>query len=41
MNYDRALAQPYQKAFLEATEISLWPMYDAIRCPTMVLRGAE
>lgn len=41
MNYDRALAQPYQKVFLEATEISLWPMYDAIRCPTMVLRGAE
>ncbi len=41
MNYDRALAQPYQKAFLEAKEISLWPMYDAIRCPTMVLRGAQ
>lgn len=41
MNYDRAIAQPYQKAFLEAKEISLWPMYDAIRCPTMVLRGAE
>ncbi|EXI81162.1 MAG: Tropinesterase [Candidatus Accumulibacter appositus] len=41
MNYDRALAQPYQKAFLEAKEISLWPMYDAIRCPTLVLRGAQ
>jgi pimeloyl-ACP methyl ester carboxylesterase len=41
MNYDRAIAQPYQKAFLEAKEISLWPMYDAIRCPTMVLRGAQ
>ncbi len=39
MNYDRAIAQPYQKAFLEAKEISLWPMYDAIRCPTLVLRG--
>jgi len=41
MNYDRAIALPYQKAFLEAKEISLWPMYDAIRCPTMVLRGAQ
>jgi pimeloyl-ACP methyl ester carboxylesterase len=41
MNYDRAIAQPYHKAFLEAKEISLWPMYDAIRCPTMVLRGAQ
>jgi pimeloyl-ACP methyl ester carboxylesterase len=41
MNYDRAIAQPYQKAYLEAKEISLWPMYDAIRCPTLVLRGAD
>ncbi|MBP6708839.1 MAG: alpha/beta hydrolase [Candidatus Accumulibacter sp.] len=41
MNYDRAIAQPYQKAFLEAREISLWPMYDAIRCPTLVLRGVQ
>jgi pimeloyl-ACP methyl ester carboxylesterase len=41
MNYDRAIAQPYQKAFLEAKEISLWPMYDAIRCPTLVLRGVQ
>jgi pimeloyl-ACP methyl ester carboxylesterase len=41
MNYDRAIAQPYQKAFLEAKEINLWPMYDAIRCPTLVLRGAQ
>jgi len=41
MNYDRAIAQPYQKAYLDAKEIILWPMYDAIRCPTMVLRGAQ
>ena len=41
MNYDQAIAQPYQKAFLEAKEINLWPMYDAIRCPTLVLRGAD
>jgi len=41
MSYDRAIAAPYQKAFLEAKEVSLWPMYDAIRCPTMVLRGAQ
>ncbi|MEF8704347.1 MAG: alpha/beta hydrolase [Candidatus Accumulibacter sp. UW26] len=41
MDYDRAIAKPYQKAFLEAKEINLWPMYDAIRCPTLVLRGAQ
>ncbi|MBK7675156.1 MAG: alpha/beta hydrolase [Candidatus Accumulibacter sp.] len=41
MNYDRAIAEPYQKAFLEAKEINLWPMYEGIRCPTLVLRGAQ
>lgn len=41
MNYDRAIAQPYQKAYLDAKDISLWPLYDAIRCPTLVLRGAQ
>ena len=41
MNYDRTIAQPYQKAYLDAKDINLWPLYDAIRCPTMVLRGAQ
>jgi len=41
MNYDRAIAQPYQKAFLDAKEINLWPLFDAIRCPTLVVRGAQ
>ena len=41
MNYDPAIALPYQKAFLEAKEISLWPMYEAIRCPALVVRGAQ
>ena len=26
---------------LDAKDINLWPLYDAIRCPTMVLRGAQ
>lgn len=41
MNYDRAIAQPYQKVYLEAKDIDLWPLYDAIRCPTLVIRGAQ
>lgn len=41
MNYDRAIAQPYHNAYLDAKDISLWPLYDAIRCPTLVLRGAQ
>ncbi len=42
MNYDPAIAEPYRKAFLAAKEdVSLWPLYDGIRCPTLVLRGAQ
>ena len=26
---------------LSAGDIDLWPIYDRIRCPTLVLRGAE
>lgn len=41
MNYDRGIAQPYQKVYLDTKDIDLWPMYDAIRCPTLVVRGAQ
>lgn len=42
MNYDPAIAEPYRKAFLAAKDdVSLWPLYDPIRCPTLVLRGAQ
>jgi pimeloyl-ACP methyl ester carboxylesterase len=38
MNYDPAIALPFQKA--QARDIELWNYYDAIRCPTLLLRGA-
>jgi pimeloyl-ACP methyl ester carboxylesterase len=41
MNYDPRIAEPFRKAYLETKEVSLWPLYDAIRCPTLVLRGVE
>jgi pimeloyl-ACP methyl ester carboxylesterase len=41
MNYDSAIAEPFRKAFVDGKDVSLWPLYDAIRCPTLVLRGAE
>ncbi|HOL64828.1 MAG TPA: alpha/beta hydrolase [Accumulibacter sp.] len=41
MNYDRAIAQPYHKAYLDGKDIDLWPLYDPIRCPTLVVRGAQ
>ena len=39
MIYDPDIAQPFRKA--AAKDIVLWSYYDAIRCPTLLLRGAE
>ncbi|MES3024179.1 MAG: alpha/beta hydrolase [Pseudomonadota bacterium] len=42
--YDMALAQPFREATLESTkadEAALWAAYDAIRCPTLLVRGAD
>lgn len=38
MNYDPGIALPFQKAL--KNDIVLWPYYDAVRCPTLLLRGA-
>jgi len=42
---DPAVAQPFKAAatkdLLKAGEALLWQRYDAIRCPTLLLRGAE
>lgn len=38
MNYDPDIALPFRKAL--AKDIVLWSYYDAIRCPTLLLRGA-
>ena len=39
LHYDPAIAasSPVQSA---GADVTLWPMYDAMRCPTLVLRGA-
>jgi pimeloyl-ACP methyl ester carboxylesterase len=39
MNYDPAIALPFQKA--QTRDIELWNYYDAIHCPTLLLRGAD
>ncbi|MBE0621112.1 MAG: alpha/beta hydrolase [Burkholderiales bacterium] len=39
MHYDPAIAVPFGAAQSDK-DIELWPYYDAIRCPTLVLRGA-
>lgn len=40
MAYDPGIGEPFRKNPL-VEDVDLWPVYDAIRCPTMVLRGAE
>lgn len=39
MHYDPAIAVPFS-ASASDKDIELWPYYDAIKCPTLVLRGA-
>jgi pimeloyl-ACP methyl ester carboxylesterase len=40
-HYDPKIAQPYRASVPAEGDIELWPMWDAVRCPTLVLRGAE
>jgi pimeloyl-ACP methyl ester carboxylesterase len=39
-NYDPRIAEPY-RASIPEKDLELWPLYDAVRCPTLVLRGAQ
>jgi len=40
LHYDPQLAEPFRKLMPEK-DFELWPVWDAIRCPTLVLRGAQ
>ena len=40
MRYDPAIAQSFQST-TAGVEIDLWPIYERVRCPTLVMRGAE
>ncbi|WP_027134491.1 alpha/beta fold hydrolase [Geminicoccus roseus] len=39
MHYDPAIKQPFTQ--MEAADIDQWPLYQAITCPTLLVRGAE
>ena len=39
--YDPGIAVPFRQALDTGKDVELWPLYDAIRCPTLVVRGAE
>jgi len=38
--YDPQIAAPFKAAFVDQ-DIELWPLYDRVACPTLVVRGAE
>ena len=40
VHYDPAIAMPFASMDISA-DIESWPTWDAIRCPTLLLRGAE
>lgn len=40
MAYDPGLGEPFRKAFVYA-DVDLWPIYEAVSCPTLLVRGAE
>ena len=40
MHYDPKLAEPF-RVLMPEKDLELWPLWDAIRCPTLVLRGAQ
>lgn len=46
VHYDPAIAEPFRAAYgaqalagKKAEDLNLWPLFDAIRCPTLLLRG--
>jgi pimeloyl-ACP methyl ester carboxylesterase len=40
LHYDPKLAEPFRKLMPEK-DLELWALWDAIQCPTLVLRGAQ
>lgn len=40
LHYDPKIAEPFRKN-LPDKDLELWPLWDAITCPTLAIRGAE
>jgi pimeloyl-ACP methyl ester carboxylesterase len=40
LHYDPRLAEPFRKN-MPAGDLELWPLWDGIACPTLVIRGAQ
>ena len=39
-HYDPRIAEPYRRNMPDR-DLELWPLWDAIRCPTLLIRGAQ
>jgi len=39
LHYDPGLAAPFKEGF--GDDLSFWPLWDAVQCPVLILRGAE
>ena len=40
MHYDPKVSEPV-RALMPEKDLELWPLWDAIRCPTLVLHGTQ
>jgi pimeloyl-ACP methyl ester carboxylesterase len=40
LHYDPKIAEPFRKQMPEQ-DLEMWPLWDAVRCPTLVIRGAQ
>jgi pimeloyl-ACP methyl ester carboxylesterase len=41
MAYDPGIAEPFRQAMGDGKDVELWPVYEAVKCPTLLLRGAD
>lgn len=41
MAYDPGLAEPFRQDMGSGKDVELWPLYDGIKCPTLLVRGAQ
>jgi len=39
-HYDPRIAEPFRRQITDK-DLESWPTWDAVRCPTLVIRGAE
>jgi pimeloyl-ACP methyl ester carboxylesterase len=40
MHYDPRIAEPFRQLITDK-DVETWPAYDAVRCPTLLIRGAQ